>query len=184
MKKLFLCFILFLFTFHVYSLNLNSEKISYDRYEIMLCMKKYHEKYGRGDVNYVTMYTTILYWSNQYDIDLAFALSFFAIESGFTYECASNQNALGVGQVTEVALKDYNAWYGKEILLKDLNNKKRYDINIMVALGYIRMCWDRYSIIKNGEDLIKSYNVGIGNLKKIKNGEYSSDNYWTMSANK
>ena len=184
MKKLFISFILFLSIFYTYSLNLNSKKIVYNSHEILLCMKKYHDKYGREYVNYTEVYNTVQYWSNQYDIDLAFALSFFAIESGFTYECMSHQNALGMGQVTEVALKDYNAWYGKEISVKDLNNKQHYDINIMVTLGYIRMCWDRYSVIQSGDDLIKSYNVGIGNLKNIKNGTYSEDNYWTISANK
>ena len=89
-----------------------------------------------------------------------------------------------MGQVTEVALKDFNDWYGEKISIKDLNDKQRYDINIMVALGYIRMCWDRYKIIQNDEDLIKSYNIGIGNLKKIKDGTYSADNFWTVSASK
>ena len=37
--------------------------------------------------------------------------------------------------------------------------------------------------VKDG-DLIKSYNIGIGNLKKIKNRTYSEDNFWTVSANK
>lgn len=186
MKKLVLFIILFILSFNLIAnpLSYNSKKISYDRYEVYSYMNKYHNKYGKGDINCVEIYTTINYWAKYYDIDLAFALSFFAVESGFTYECTSHQNALGMGQVTEVALKDFNDWYGKEISLKNLNNKQRYDINIMVALGYIRMCWNRYSIIQSGDDLIKSYNVGIGNLKNIKNGTYSADNFWTVSANK
>lgn len=186
MKKLvllFLMFILFCFSLKANPLSYNSKKVSYDRYEVYTYMNKYHDKYGKGDINCVEIYATINYWAKYYDIDLAFALSFFAVESGFTYECVSHQNALGMGQVTEVALKDFNTWYGKEILIKNLNNKQRYDINVMVSLGYVRMCWDRYKIIENGEDLIKSYNVGIGNLKNIKNGTYSADNFWTVSAN-
>ena len=187
MKKLvllFLMFILFCFSLKANPLSYDSKKVSYDRYEVYTYMNKYHDKYGKGDINCVEIYTTINYWAKYYDIDLGFALSFFAVESGFTYECISHQNALGMGQVTKVALKDFNDWYGKEISLKNLNNKQRYDINVMVALGYIRMCWNRYSIIQSGDDLIKSYNVGIGNLKNIKNGTYSADNFWTVSANK
>lgn len=109
---------------------------------------------------------------------------FFAIESGFSYECTSNKNAVGMGQLTKVALKDFNDWYDKKISFEDLNDKNKYDINIMTSLGYIRMCWDRYSVIQNSDDLIKSYNIGVGNLKNIKNGTYSADNFWTISANK
>ena len=186
MKKLVLFIISFILNFNLIanSLSYSSKKVSYDRYEVIKYMNKYHEKYGKDNVNYSEVYTTIEYWANYHDIDVAFAITFFAIESGFTYECKSRVGALGMGQVTEVALKDFNDWYGEKISIKDLNDKQRYDINIMVALGYIRMCWDRYKIIQNGEDLIKSYNIGIGNLKKIKNGTYSKDNFWTVSANK
>ena len=186
MKKLVLFIISFILNFNLIanSLSYNSKKISYDRHEVIKYMNKYHEKYGKGDIDYSEVYVTIEYWVKHYKIDLAFAMTFFAIESGFTYVCTSHQNALGMGQVTEVALKDFNDWYGKNISILELNDKNKYDINIMVSLGYIRMCWDRYKIIQNSEDLIKSYNVGIGNLKKIKNGTYSKDNFWTVSANK
>lgn len=186
MKKLVLLLIVLFITNFSYAnpLSSDSKKIAYDRYEVINVMNKYHKKYGKGEVNCVEVYTTVSYWTRFYDIDLAFALSFFAIESGFTYECTSNKNAFGMGQVTEVALKDFNNWYSKEIPINNLNNKERYDINIMVSLGYIRMCWDRYSVIQNGDDLIKAYNIGVGNLKKIKNGTYSEDNFWTVSANK
>ena len=186
MKKLVLFIISFILNFNLIanSLSYDSKKVSYDCYEVIKYMTKYHEKYGKGDVDYSEVYVTIKYWANYHDIDLAFAMTFFAIESGFTYVCTSHQNALGMGQVTEVALKDYNDWYGEKISIKDLNDKRHYDINIMVALGYIRMCWGRYSVIQNGEDLIKSYNIGIGNLKKIKDGTYSEDNRWAISANK
>ena len=186
MKKLVLSILLFITSFSLYAnrLSYNSKKVSYDRYEVIKYMNKYHKKYGKGDVNYSEVYATIKYWTRYYKIDLAFALSFFAVESGFTYECTSNKNAVGMGQVTEVALKDFNDWYGKNISILELNDKNKYDINIMVSLGYIRMCWDRYKIIQNGEDLIKSYNIGIGNLKKIKDGTYSADNFWTVSASK
>lgn len=186
MKKLVLFIISFILNFNLIanSLSYNSKKVSYDRHEVIKYMNKYHEKYGKGDIDYSEVYVTIEYWVKHYKIDLAFAMTFFAIESGFTYVCTSHQNALGMGQVTEVALKDFNDWYGKNISILELNDKNKYDINIMVALGYIRMCWDRYKIIQNGEDLIKSYNIGIGNLKKIKNGTYSKDNFWTVSANK
>ena len=186
MKKLALLIVLFITNFNLYAnhLSYNSKKVSYERYEVIKYMNKYHEKYGKGEINCVEIYTTIDYWAKCYDIDLAFALSFFAVESGFTYECTSNKNAVGMGQVTEVALKDFNDWYGKNISILELNDKNKYDINIMVSLGYIRMCWDRYKIIQNGEDLIKSYNIGIGNLKKIKDGTYSADNFWTVSASK
>lgn len=186
MKKLVLFIISFILNFNLIanSLSYNSKKVSYDRHEVIKYMNKYHEKYGKGDIDYSEVYVTIEYWVKHYKIDLAFAMTFFAIESGFTYVCTSHQNALGMGQVTEVALKDYNDWYGKNISILELNDKNKYDINIMVSLGYIRMCWDRYKIIQNSEDLIKSYNIGIGNLKKIKNGTYSKDNFWTVSANK
>ena len=186
MKKLVLFIISFILNFNLIanSLSYNSKKVSYDCHEVIKYMNKYHEKYGKGDIDYSEVYTTIEYWANYYDIDLAFTMTFFAIESGFTYVCTSHQNALGMGQVTEVALKDFNDWYGKNISILELNDKNKYDINIMVSLGYIRMCWDRYKIIQNSEDLIKSYNIGIGNLKKIKNGTYSADNFWTVSANK
>lgn len=186
MKKLVLFIISFILNFNLIanSLSYNSKKVSYDRHEVIKYMNKYHEKYGKGDIDYSEVYVTIEYWVKHYKIDLAFAMTFFAIESGFTYVCTSHQNALGMGQVTEVALKDFNDWYGKNISILELNDKNKYDINIMVALGYIRMCWDRYKIIQNSEDLIKSYNIGIGNLKKIKNGTYSKDNFWTVSANK
>ena len=186
MKKLVLLIVLFITNFSLYAnhLSYDSKKVSYNHQEILKYMNKYHEKYGKGKVNYSEVYATIEYWAKFYDVDLAFALSFFAVESGFTYECTSNKNAVGMGQVTEVALKDFNGWYSKEISINDLNNKERYDINIMVSLGYIRMCWDRYSVIQNGDDLIKAYNIGVGNLKNIKNRTYSEDNFWTVSANK
>lgn len=186
MKKLVLFIISFILNFNLIanSLSYDSKKVSYNYQEVIKCMNKYHEKYGKGDVDYSEVYVTIEYWAKHYKIDLAFAMTFFAIESGFTYVCTSHQNALGMGQVTEVALKDYNDWYGEKISIKDLNDKNKYDINIMTSLGYIRMCWDRYSVIQNIDDLIKSYNVGVGNLKKIKNGDYSSNDFWTISANK
>ena len=186
MKKLVLSILLFITSFSLYAnrLSYDSKKVSYDRYEVIKYMNKYHKKYGKGDVNYSEVYATIKYWAKHYKIDLAFAMTFFAIESGFTYECKSRVGALGMGQLTTSALKDFNDWYGKNISILELNDKNKYDINIMVSLGYIRMCWDRYKIIQNGEDLIKSYNIGIGNLKKIKNGTYSADNFWTVSANK
>lgn len=186
MKKLVLLIVFFTVTFNLFAnlLNRNSKKIEYNRHELICTMNKYHKKYGKGDVDYSEVYVTIEYWAKHYKIDLAFAMTFFAIESGFTYVCTSHQNALGMGQVTEVALKDYNDWYGEKISIKDLNDKNKYDINIMTSLGYIRMCWDRYSVIQNIDDLIKSYNIGIGNLKKIKDGTYSADNFWTISANK
>lgn len=186
MKKLFLLIVLFCIKFSLIAnpLSSDSKKITYDRYEVINVMNKYHKKYGKGEVNCVEVYTTVSYWARFYDIDLAFALSFFGVESGFTYVCTSSENAVGMGQPTRVALKDFNDWYNKNIRFEDLNNKSRYDINIMVSLGYIRMCWDRYSVIQNGDDLIKAYNVGVGNLKKIKNGTYSEDNFWTVSANR
>ena len=186
MKKLVLLILLFITSFSLYAnrLNYGSKKVSYNYREVIKYMNKYHEKYGKGDVNYSEVYATIKYWAKHYKIDLAFAMTFFAIESGFTYECKSRVGALGMGQLTTSALKDFYDWYGKNISILELNDKNKYDINIMVSLGYIRMCWDRYKIIQNGEDLIKSYNVGIGNLKKIKNGTYSKDNFWTVSANK
>lgn len=186
MKKLFLLIVFFTVTFNLFanSLNRNSKKIEYNRHELIHTMNKYHKKYGKGKVNYIEIHATVSYWAKHYDIDLAFALSFFAIESGFSYECTSSKNAVGMGQLTKVALKDFNDWYDKKISFEDLNDKNKYDINIMTSLGYIRMCWDRYSVIQNSDDLIKSYNVGIGNLSKIKNGEYSADNFWTVSANR
>ena len=186
MKKLVLSILLFITSFSLYAnrLSYDSKKVSYNYREVIKCMNKYHEKYGKGDVDYSEVYATIKYWTRYYKIDLAFAMTFFAIESGFTYECKSRVGALGMGQLTTYALKDFNDWYGKNISILELNDKNKYDINIMVSLGYIRMCWDRYSIIQSGDDLIKSYNIGIGNLKKIKNGTYSADNFWTVSANK
>ena len=189
MKKLTLFLVLFVFcVLNIWSnnLDLNSYKndTEYDKHTIIGFMNKYHTKYGKNKINYVGVYATIKYWANYYDIDLAFAMTFFAIESGFTYECESRIGALGMGQLTNSALKDFNSWYGKNISILELNDENRYDINIMVSLGYVRMCWDRYKIIENGEDLIKSYNVGIGNLKNIKNGTYSADNFWTVSADK
>ena len=186
MKKLVLLILLFITSFSLYAnrLNYGSKKVSYNYREVIKYMNKYHEKYGKGDVNYSEVYATIKYWAKHYKIDLAFAMTFFAIESGFTYERKSRVGALGMGQLTTSALKNFNDWYGKNISILELNDKNKYDINIMVSLGYIRMCWDRYKIIQNGEDLIKSYNIGIGNLKKIKDGTYSEDNCWTISANK
>ena len=186
MKKLVLSILLFITSFSLYAnrLSYDSKKVSYNYREVIKYMNKYHEKYGKGDVNYSEVYATIKYWTKHYKIDLAFAMTFFAIESGFTYECKSRVGALGMGQLTTYALKDFNDWYGKNISILELNDKNKYDINIMVSLGYIRMCWDRYKIIQNGEDLIKSYNIGIGNLKKIKDGTYSADNFWTVSASK
>lgn len=189
MKKFFVFLALLPFCLlNVYPNNLDLKSVKdcseYDKYLTVEFMKKYHTKYGKNKIDYMDVYATIKYWANYYDIDLAFAMTFFAIESGFTYECTSYIGALGMGQLTNSALKDFNDWYGKNISILELNNKNKYDINIMVSLGYIRMCWDRYKIIENGEDLIKSYNIGVGNLRKIKNGEYSSDNFWTISANK
>ena len=189
MKKVKMFLVLLLFCLlNVYSNNLDLKSVKdgseYDKYITIGFMNKYHTKYGKNKIDYTGVYATIKYWANYYDIDLAFAMTFFAIESGFTYECKSHIGALGMGQLTTSALKDFNNWYGKNISILELNNKNRYDINIMVSLGYIRMCWDRYKIIESGEDLIKSYNVGIGNLSKIKNGEYLADNFWTVSANR
>lgn len=189
MKKFLMFLILLsLLNMSLYSnnLNINSFKnnFTYDKYDTISLMNKYHNKYGKNEINYMGVYATIKYWASYYDIDLAFAMTFFAVESGFTYKCKSYVGALGMGQLTYLALRDFNKWYGKNISISELNNKFKYDINIMVSLGYIRMCWDRYKIIESGEDLIKSYNIGIGNLSKIKNGEYSADNFWTVSANK
>ena len=148
-------------------------------------MKKYHSLYGRDDVDYENIYLTINYWADFYKIDLYLALSFFSIESGFTYDCKSNYGAVGMGQLTEVALKDYNNYYRESINFEKLNGKENYDINIKVSIGYMRLCLNKYnSIIKDTSDLIKSYNIGVGNLKKIKNGEYSVNNFWAISANK
>ena len=137
MKKLVLFIILFILSFNLIAnpLSYNSTKISYDKYEIYAYMNKYHTKYGKNKIDYMGVYATIKYWANYYDIDLAFAMTFFAIESGFTYECKSHIGALGMGQLTNSALKDFNNWYGKNISILELNNKEHYDINVMVSLG-------------------------------------------------
>lgn len=188
MKKRFIILIVLFIISKLYSntldLNLNKDEVFYDKNEIIKVMQKYHKKYGKGeDIDYDGFYHTVKYWSKYYDINFIYALSFYAIESGYTLECMSSYSAVGVGQLTFIALKEYNNWYKDNILFETLNKKEHYDVNVKVSLGYLRLCWDKYNVITNGTDLLKSYNIGVGNLRKIKNGTYLNDNFWVQSAN-
>ena len=177
MKK----FILFLLMFvsiqflsaNTVGLYINKTNIAseYNYKNVIDIMNKYHDKYGNKDyIDLNETYYTIIYYAQKYDIDLSYALSFFAIESGFSYVCKSSYSAMGMGQVTEIALKEFNSWYNKNIPLSYMNDETYYDYNIMVSLGYLRIMWDKYTIIKSGEDLMKAYNIGVGNLINIKKG--------------
>jgi hypothetical protein len=154
------------------TVSLEQQKQSqYDEQKVLSVMEKYRIKYGNTDsVNLVYIYHTIAYYAYMYDIDIFYALTFFAIESGYSCVCKSSYNAVGIGQVTEIALADYNSWYNEDISFSYLNDATYYQYNIKVALGYLRLCWDKYKIIDNGDDLMRSYNIGITNLKNIKNG--------------
>ena len=79
MKKLVLSILLFITSFSLYAnrLSYDSKKVSYNYREVIKCMNKYHEKYGKGDVNYSEVYATIKYWTKHYKIDLAFAMTFY-----------------------------------------------------------------------------------------------------------
>lgn len=181
-KKFGLVILLLMSMLSCYGVNLNSTKGTYDKCSVIKVMKDYHKLYGRGWVNYDSLYATILYYCREFDIELAYAMSFFAIESGFTYECKSRYGAVGLGQITKLALKDYNKWYGKSVSFEKLNDNRYYDHNIKVTLGYLRMCWKRYKVIENGVDLVRAYNIGVSNLSDIKNG--TSTDYWIDAANK
>ena len=189
MKKRFIILIVLFIISKLYSntldLNLNKDEVFYDKNEVIKVMQKYHKKYGKGeDIDYEGFYHTVKYWSKFYDINFIYALSFYAIESGYTLECVSSYSAVGVGQLTSIALTEYNNWYKDDISFKTLNEQEHYDINVKVSLGYLRLCWDKYTVIENGTDLLKSYNIGVGNLRKIKNGTYLNDDFWVQSANK
>lgn len=175
MKKVHLIIIMFLsiFIFNVSATNINLYKnLNYKKNDekILTIMEKYHKKYGNKEVNLRDVYYTIHYYATKYDIDLIYALTFFAIESGYTYECKSSYSAVGIGQVTKMALSDYNSWFNEDVSFSCMNDKATYDYNIKVALGYLRLCWDKYRIIECGTDLMKAYNIGITNLSNIKKG--------------
>lgn len=185
MKKFLIIIFLIINCFSGFSLSLDyvtrKSSFEYNKADVINVMKKYHAKYGKSYVDYEATYYTVKYWARYFDVDFMFALSIFAIESGFTYECESPYHAIGMGQVVQTAINDFNGWYGKHESFSDLKQRKYYDRNIMVSLGYLRMCYDKYNVIENGSDLVQSYNIGVGNLAKIKNGEYDSDNEWTVA---
>lgn len=150
------------------TLNVLNSKI--ENFNTVSIMKYFHQKYGREEVAYTEVLDEVKYWSNYYGFDLDFALSFFAIESGFTYVCKSNCDARGLGQVTKIALDDYNKHNKSQISFESLYD---YKTNIMVSLGYLSLCEKRYNgIIENKKDLVVSYNIGIGNLQKLKSDAY------------
>ena len=136
MKKLFILFLIFI---SIQSLSANTVGLyvdktniasEYNYNDVINIMNKYHDKYGNKDcVDLREVYFTIIYYAQKYDIDLSYALSFFAVESGFSYVCKSSYSALGMGQVTEIALKEFNLWYNKNIPLSYMNNETYYFFN-------------------------------------------------------
>lgn len=112
-------------------------------------------------------------------------------ESGWVHKTddkitTSKKNAIGVGQVTEIALKEYNDFHKKKYSWEDLYKRK---INIKVSRWYFfQYLYKKF----NGDivSMVNSYNMGIGNNEKGKyNFEYLREiipieySYWIRSRN-
>lgn len=75
------------------------------------------------------------------------------------------QRSIGLMQIRQVALDDFNKVYGKKYTLNDLTTPS---INIEVGTGYLKILLSRY---KNLDSASKAYNAG-SKIDSIKANEY------------
>lgn len=101
-------------------------------------------------------------------VDANLILAIITAESDGRVHVVSNKGAIGLMQITEVALKDVNEKYGFKITMEDL---KKPEINIFVGAIYFKdllMYWRKK---EHNKELalnwaIMSYNWGLGNVRK------------------
>lgn len=102
------------------------------------------------------------------------------IESkGNPFAYNSSSSARGIFQITEICLKDWNAYHPRDKYTpKDLF---RSDANIKIATWYlserIPQLLRHYGLEVNLENILISYNFGIGNLVKGKKLPEETINY-------
>ena len=80
--------------------------------------------------------------------------------------------AVGICQITQACLDDYNYYHQKKIKLEDLYDSK---LNKQVAEWYLNKriptMLDYYAIEDTVENRLIAYDWGIGNLRKYKKGK-------------
>ena len=88
------------------------------------------------------------------------------IESGWAHwkrgKVITNKNAVGIGQITPIAVVEYNRWYKTKYKFRSVNWRK---FNLEVSRWYFfNYCNRRYK--SNLIKMINAYNMGPGNTDK------------------
>lgn len=88
--------------------------------------------------------------------------SIIEVESSWRPEVVSHKGAIGLMQITQPALDEFNSRWGVDYELSSMTNIKK---NVQVGMWYF---WERLVPLYNGdiEMALHSYNMGMGNLKK------------------
>lgn len=90
------------------------------------------------------------------------------IESSGDANAKSPAGAIGLFQIRQPALTDFNRVHETNYIMNDLYDPR---INYLVADFYLQWVWDVCG--RNIKDALICYNFGYGNWRKYKRGVYS-----------
>lgn len=122
----------------------------------------------------INNYSTILKYSDKYDLEPSLVCAVIKTESGFDQYAVSNKGASGLMQIMEPTAK----WAAELLKMEDYTHDMIFDPEINIEIG----CWHLSRLIKqydgNLQVALAAYNAGGGNVSKwLKNEDYSKDGY-------
>lgn len=110
----------------------------------------------------------VLMSSEEFGLDPDVVFAVIKTESDFRADAVSSAGAVGLMQITKVALSDVNKMLGEEYEFSDMSDPY---INIRCGCRYLRYLYD---VLKDDGLVFAAYNGGITNvLKWLENEEYS-----------
>lgn len=111
--------------------------------------------------------TAISISSREFNHDPALVQAVIQVESAFNPTAVSSAGAIGLMQITEICLKHFNEVTKLNYSLWDLHN---IAINIHIGCWYLR--WLKTQLDGDLEQVLRSYNCGMGNRAGKACGEY------------
>lgn len=110
-------------------------------------------------------------WAKTYDVNDKLVLAIIEQESGGNPLATGSTNDVGLMQITQPALTDYNSFFGTDTTLTELLMNP--DQNIEVGTWYISWLLEQFN--SNEFLAVSAYNQGIGNVKKDSfNSDYAN----------
>lgn len=110
-------------------------------------------------------------YAEENNLDPYFVVSVIMAESGFRRDAISNQNAIGLMQITEETAE----WIAQQMGLTDYTPNKLYEEEYNIKMG----CWYLNNLREEFGDIdlfVAAYNAGRGRVNEwLNNKEYSAD---------